>query len=119
MDHHNLAMDVEDRLYKAKNLIDLCMEYIGTCRGLSLDNLEASLWVAKDLIAEADSKFSLYRTHVKGIKEDEDDDWKEIDKLIEELRASKRDDAGKVGLAVQDAAGNGAGKKVSTKGNKK
>jgi hypothetical protein len=125
VNEYDLASEVEDRLYKIQKVLDLCMEYLGTCSGHGMDPLETTLWVVQDLVKEADEKFGDYRKFRKerqdADKEEKDfneDLWEDFDELISRFEdPSKRDDTGKMGLAVQDSKGNGAGKKVLRKKN--
>jgi len=125
VNEYDLASEVEDRLYKIQKVLDLCMEYLGTSGGHGMDPLETTLWVVQDLVKEADEKFGDYRKfkkeHQDADKEEKDfneDLWEDFDELISRLEDSpKRDDAGTMGLAVQDPKGNGAGEKVLHKKN--
>jgi len=122
---YDLASEVEDRLYKIQKVLDLCMEYLGTSGGHGMDHLETTLWVVQGLAKDAEERFETYRKfrkeHQDADKEEKDfneDTWEDFDELLSRLDdSSKRDDAGKMGLAVQDAKGNGAGKKVLRKKN--
>jgi len=125
VNEYDLASEVEDRLYKIQKVLDLCMEYLGTSGGHGMDPLETTLWVVQDLVKEADEKFGDYRKfkkeHQDADKEEKDfneDLWEDFDELISRLEDSpKRDDAGTMGLAVQDSKGDGAGEKVLRKKN--
>ena len=125
MNEYDLASEVEDRLYKIQKVLDLCMEYLGTCSGHGMDPLETTLWVVQDLVKEADEKFGDYRKFRKerqdADKEEKDfneDLWEDFDELISRFEdPSKRDDTGKMGLAVQDSKRDGAGEKVLRKKN--
>jgi hypothetical protein len=125
VNEYDLASEVEDRLYKIQKVLDLCMEYLGTCSGHGMDPLETTLWVVQDLVKEADEKFGDYRKFRKerqdADKEEKDfneDLWEDFDELISRFEdPSKRDDTGKMGLAVQDSKRDGAGEKVLRKKN--
>lgn len=125
MNEYDLASEVEDRLYKIQKVLDLCMEYLGTSGGHGMDPLETTLWVVQDLVKEADEKFGDYRKFRKerqdADKEEKDfneDLWEDFDELLSRFEdPSKRDDTGKMGLAVQDSKGDGAGEKVLRKKN--
>ena len=125
MNEYDLASEVEDRLYKIQKVLDLCMEYLGTSGGHGMDPLETTLWVVQGLAKDAEERFETYRKFRKerqdADKEEKDfneDTWEDFDELLSRLDDSpKRDDAGKVGLAIQDDKGNGAGKKVLRKKN--
>jgi hypothetical protein len=125
VNEYDLASEVEDRLYKIQKVLDLCMEYLGTSGGHGMDPLETTLWVVQGLAKDAEERFETYRKFRKerqdADKEEKDfneDTWEDFDELLSRLDDSpKRDDAGKVGLAIQDDKGNGAGKKVLRKKN--
>ena len=125
MNEYDLASEVEDRLYKIQKVLDLCMEYLGTSGGHGMDPLETTLWVVQDLVKEADEKFGDYRKFRKerqdADKEEKDfneDLWEDFDELLSRFEDSpQRDDTGKMGLAVQDSKGDGAGEKVLRKKN--
>lgn len=125
MSEYDLASEVEDRLYKIQKVLDLCMEYLGTSGGHGMDHLETTLWVVQGLAKDTEEKFEAYRKfrkeHQDADKQEKDfneDLWEDFDELLSRLEASpKRDDAGEMGLAVQNAKGNGAGEKVLRKKN--
>lgn len=125
MNEYDLASEVEDRLYKIQKVLDLCMEYLGTSGGHGMDPLETTLWVVQDLVKDADERFGDYRKFRKerqdADKEEKDfneDLWEDFDELLSRFEdPSKRDDTGKMGLAVQDSKGDGAGEKVLRKKN--
>ncbi len=125
MNEYDLASEVEDRLYKIQKVLDLCMEYLGTSGGHGMDHLETTLWVVQGLAKDAEERFEIYRKFRKerqdADKEEKDfneDTWEDFDELLSRFEdPSKRDDTGKMGLAVQDSKGNGAGKKVLRKKN--
>jgi hypothetical protein len=125
VNEYDLASEVEDRLYKIQKVLDLCMEYLGTCSGHGMDHLETTLWVVQDLVKDADERFGNYRKfrkeHQDAKKEEKDfneDLWENFDELLSRIEnSSKRDDTGKMGLAVQDSKGNGVGEKVLRKKN--
>jgi hypothetical protein len=125
VNEYDLASEVEDRLYKIQKVLDLCMEYLGTSGGHGMDPLETTLWVVQDLVKDADERFGDYRKFKRerqdAGKEEKDfneDLWEDFDELLSRFEdPSKRDDTGKMGLAVQDSKGNGAGKKVLRKKN--
>jgi hypothetical protein len=127
MNEYDLASDIEDRLFKIRKVLDLCMEYLGTNGGKGMDHLETTLWVVEGLAKEAEQKFATYRSYIKGCqdadkqeKDFNEDTWEDFDELLKRIEAApERSDAGEVGLAVQDTARKRAGKKVSSKGNKK
>jgi hypothetical protein len=121
MDDYDLASEIEDRLFKIRKVLDLCMEYLGTNGGKGMDHLETTLWVVEGLAKEAEQKFATYRSYIKGCQDaDKQDDfeWDEFDKLLSE-KTSEWNDAGEVELAFQDTGRKRTGKKVSSKGNKK
>jgi hypothetical protein len=125
VNEYDLASEVEDRLYKIQKVLDLCMEYLGTSGGHGMDHLETTLWVVQGLAKDAEERFEIYRKFRKerqdADKEEKDfneDLWEDFDELLSRFEdPSKRDDTGKMGLAVQDSKGNGAGKKVLRKKN--
>lgn len=125
MNEYDLASEVEDRLYKIQKVLDLCMEYLGTSGGHGMDPLETTLWVVQDLVKDADERFGDYRKFKRerqdADKEEKDfneDLWEDFDELLSRFEdPSKRDDTGKMGLAVQDSKGDGAGEKVLRKKN--
>jgi hypothetical protein len=90
-----------------------------------MDHLETTLWVVQDLVKDADERFGNYRKfrkeHQDADKEEKDfneDLWENFDELLSRIESSsKRDDTGKMGLAVQDSKGNGVGEKVLRKKN--
>jgi hypothetical protein len=125
VNEYDLASEVEDRLYKIQKVLDLCMEYLGTSGGHGMDPLETTLWVVQDLVKDADERFGDYRKFKRerqdADKEEKDfneDLWEDFDELLSRFEdPSKRDDTGKMGLAVQDSKGDGAGEKVLRKKN--
>ena len=125
MNEYDLASEVEDRLYKIQKVLDLCMEYLGTSGGHGMDPLETTLWVVQGLAKDAEERFETYRKFRKerqdADKEEKDfneDLWEDFDELLSRFEDSpQRDDTGKMGLAVQDPKGDGAGEKVLRKKN--
>ena len=125
MNEYDLASEVEDRLYKIQKVLDLCMEYLGTSGGHGMDPLETTLWVVQGLAKDAEERFETYRKFRKerqdADKEEKDfneDLWEDFDELLSRFEDSpQRDDTGKMGLAVQDSKGDGAGEKVLRKKN--
>jgi hypothetical protein len=125
VNEYDLASEVEDRLYKIQKVLDLCMEYLGTSGGHGMDHLETTLWVVQGLAKDAEERFEIYRKFRKerqdADKEEKDfneDTWEDFDELLSRFEdPSKRDDTGKMGLAVQDSKGDGVGKKVLRKKN--
>jgi hypothetical protein len=125
VNEYDLASEVEDRLYKIQKVLDLCMEYLGTSGGHGMDHLETTLWVVQGLAKDAEERFEIYRKFRKerqdADKEEKDfneDTWEDFDELLSRFEdPSKRDDTGKMGLAVQDSKGDGAGEKVLRKKN--
>jgi hypothetical protein len=125
VNEYDLASEVEDRLYKIQKVLDLCMEYLGTSGGHGMDHLETTLWVVQGLAKDAEERFEIYRKFRKerqdADKEEKDfneDLWEDFDELLSRFEDSpQRDDTGKMGLAVQDSKGDGAGEKVLRKKN--
>jgi hypothetical protein len=125
VNEYDLASEVEDRLYKIQKVLDLCMEYLGTSGGHGMDPLETTLWVVQGLAKDAEERFETYRKFRKerqdADKEEKDfneDLWEDFDELLSRFEDSpQRDDTGKMGLAVQDPKGDGAGEKVLRKKN--
>jgi hypothetical protein len=125
VNEYDLASEVEDRLYKIQKVLDLCMEYLGTSGGHGMDHLETTLWVVQGLAKDAEERFETYRKFRKerqdADKEEKDfneDLWEDFDELLSRFEDSpQRDDTGKMGLAVQDSKGDGAGEKVLRKKN--
>ena len=91
----------QNDLYKIRNMLDLCTESIGL--GNCGDAVEATIWAAHDMLKKLEEDFD--KLIFKEIRDEEDDDWKEIDELIQQLNASKRADDGEMELAVQDGEG--------------
>jgi hypothetical protein len=90
-----------------------------------MDPLETTLWVVQGLAKDAEERFETYRKFRKerqdADKEEKDfneDLWEDFDELLSRFEDSpQRDDTGKMGLAVQDSKGDGAGEKVLRKKN--